>query len=46
MRGHTKNTDDKTKYLEKEINVLKAKVSKLKAENEFILEALVRVNLF
>ena len=44
-RPNTKNTDDKIEYLEKEITLLKAEISKLKAENEFKGEALGKVHL-
>ena len=45
IRPNTKKTDDRTESLEKEITLLKAEISKLKAENEFKIEALGRVHL-
>ena len=45
LRSYTNNTDEKTKKLEQEITVLKAEVSKLKAENLFKVQALARVHL-
>jgi hypothetical protein len=42
---NTKKTDDKIESLEKEITLLKAEISKLKAENEFKVQALGKVHL-
>ena len=45
IRPNTKKTDDRIESLEKEITLLKAEISKLKAENEFKVEALGKVHL-
>ena len=38
----TKKNDDKTKSLKEEVIILKAQVSKLKAQNDFRVEALAK----
>ena len=45
IRHNTKKTDDKTESFKKGITLLKAEISKLKAENEFKVEALCKVHL-